>query len=77
MCALVERASQEELGASAIIARLPVALGDPGREASVRRDKPCGKLRVERSDLLAMLEEAKVELSLGIADVGTGNGAVD
>jgi hypothetical protein len=31
-------------------------------------------LRVERSDLLAMLEEAKVDLSLGIADVGTGPG---
>jgi hypothetical protein len=34
-------------------------------------------LRVERSDLLAKVEEAKVEQSLAIAHVGTGPGAVD
>jgi hypothetical protein len=67
----------EELHGSAVLARLAVPLGDPGREASARRAEPCGELRVERSDLLPKLEEVKVEQSLGVAHVGTGAGAID
>ena len=50
----------------------PVAFGDPGREASARRREPGGELSVERGDLAAKLEDAKVEDALAVADVLLG-----
>ena len=50
----------------------PVAFGDPGREASTRSREPGGELCVERGDLAAKLEDAKVKDVLTVADVILG-----
>ena len=57
------------------MARTPVALGEPGRESAPGPSEPVGQLRVERSDLIAKLEEAEVEQPLGVTDVGADRSA--
>jgi hypothetical protein len=54
---------------------VPVALGEPGREAAAGRGEPRAELRVERSNLIAKLEEAEVEQPLGVADVSAHRSA--
>jgi hypothetical protein len=71
----------ETSGSSAgLVARAqrgPVALGEPGGEASAGRCEPNGELRIEDGDFLAKLEEAEVEQPLGIALVEVELDALD
>jgi hypothetical protein len=59
------------------LSRMPVALGDPSREAPARRPEPFGQLRVERGDLVTKLKEAKVQHALPVAHVRGGGRPVE